>query len=133
VDAARLAGMRAALDRLFAADATSGRRARWWAGGAAGTPRAIGTIDLGRDATVAIADLGEDITRGQLVARYTVEGRQGTDGEWRPLSRGTTIGYRKLDRFAPTTIRQAQVIVEEALDTPRPVQLRLYSASSGVR
>ena len=127
VDVARLAGMRAALDRLFAADATSGRRARWWAGGAADSPRAIGTTDLGRDVTVSIADLREDIAHGQLVARYAVEGRQGTDGEWRPLSRGTTVGYRKLDRFPPTTIRQARLVIEEAVDTPRPVQLRLYA------
>jgi alpha-L-fucosidase len=127
VDVARLAGMRAALDRLFATDVTSGRRARWWAGGAAERPRAIGTIDLGRDVTVSIADLREDITHGQVVARYAVEGRQGPDGEWRALSRGTTIGCRKLDRFPAATIRQARVVVEEAVDTSRPVQLRLYS------
>ena len=126
VDVSRLAGMRAALDRLFADDVTSGRRARWWSATGASSPVAIGTIDLGREAAVAIADLREDITRGQAVARYGVEGRRGATDEWQPLSRGTTIGHRKLDRFPAVTIRQARVVIEEAVEHPRAVQLRLY-------
>jgi alpha-L-fucosidase len=131
VDVARLSGMRAALDRLFADDVASGRRARWWsarssAPGASG-PVATGTIDLGRDVTVSIADLREDITRGQAVSRYAVEGRRAATDRWQPLSRGTTIGHRKLDRFTATTVRQARVVIEDAVETPGSVTLRLYA------
>jgi alpha-L-fucosidase len=124
VDVSRLAGMRAALDRLFADDVTSGREARWEPGAPRG---ATTTIDLGRDVTVAIADLREDIEQGQLVGRYVVEGRRSASDEWRTLSRGTTIGHRKLDRFPAATIRHARVVIEETVDTPRAVTLRLYA------
>ncbi len=91
-DIARLLEMRRRLDATFAPE----RRAR---------PSAA------RPATVAIADLREDITRGQSVARYAVEGFDGS--QWRVLSRGTTIGHRKLDRFPPTVVTEARVRVEE--------------------
>ncbi|HEV8358422.1 MAG TPA: alpha-L-fucosidase [Gemmatimonadales bacterium] len=120
-DVARLAGMRERLDALFRSDLAAGRPAAWRATG----ERSAGLeIDLGRETTMGIADLREDITRGQIVARYTLEGH---DGErWRPLSRGTTIGYRKLDRFEPAAVRRVRLTIEEALEPPRPVRVRLY-------
>lgn len=100
-DVASLTGMRHKLDTLFAEDLN------------------------GRAATVSIADLREDITRGQGVARYVVEGF--SDGAWRELSSGTTIGYRKLDRFSPVAIERARVRVLESVGTPGAVSLRLFA------
>jgi alpha-L-fucosidase len=125
-DVARLAGMRDALDRLFANDAAAGRVV---------TPRGIGsrtpafTIDLGREATVSIADLREDIAQGQFVSRYVLEGRERPDAAWQPLTRGTTIGHRKLDRFGPVSVREVRLTIEDAIETPPPVTLRLYGAT----
>ena len=120
-DVARLAGMRARLDALFRTDLAAGRRVVWRATGARSATLEIG---LGAPVRLAIADLREDITRGQIVARYALEG---LDGErWRPLSRGTTIGYRKLDRFEPAAVRRVRLTIEEALEPPRPVRVRLY-------
>jgi alpha-L-fucosidase len=120
-DVARLAGMRARLDALFRTDLAAGRRVVWRATGARSATLEIG---LGAPVRLAIADLREDITRGQIVARYALEG---LDGErWRPLSRGTTIGYRKLDRFEPAAVRRVRLTIEEALEPPRPVGIRLY-------
>ena len=104
-DVARLKGMRAALDGIFAHDRFHDAKA-------------------GRAVTVSIVDLREDIARGQAVARYTVEGRVGAD--WQVLSRGTTIGYRKLDRFEPVTISGVRVTVDEAIGVPGPVRVALY-------
>jgi len=104
-DVERLRGMRARLDALFATDLSPQVRA-------------------GRDETVSTADLREDITGGQSVARYTLHGL--ADGAWRSLSRGTTIGYRKLDRFAPVRVSGVRLDIEEALDEARPVRLALY-------
>jgi alpha-L-fucosidase len=120
-DVARLAGMRERLDALFRSDLAAGRPAAWRATG----ERSAGLeIDLGRETAMGIADLREDITRGQVVARYTLEGH---DGErWRALSRGTTIGYRKLDRFEPAAVRRVRLTIEKALEPPRPVRVRLY-------
>jgi alpha-L-fucosidase len=74
--------------------------------------------------TVAVADLREDIARGQSVARYRLEGR--INGRWRELSRGTTIGYRKLDRFEPATITGARLRVEETVGSAGPLAIRLF-------
>jgi alpha-L-fucosidase len=125
-DISRLAGMRAALDGVFAHDAAGGRRIRWRP---TGTRSAEGTIDLGRDVTVAIADLGEDITHGQIVARYRVEGRADAETGWRTLSHGTTIGHRKLDRFEPAAIQHARIVIDEAIEAPRPVRVRLLAGT----
>jgi alpha-L-fucosidase len=121
-DVARLAGMRRQLDALFAEDLASGasREERLRTSAVQVTE-----FELRRPVTAGIIDLREDIREGQIVARYAVEGRD--DREWFPLSRGTTIGYRKLDRIQPARVRRVRVVVEEALEPPRPLDLRLYA------
>jgi alpha-L-fucosidase len=73
---------------------------------------------------VTLADLREDITLGQAVARYTLEGL--VDGQWRDLSRGETIGYRKLDRLEPVTVSGVRVRVDEAVGEVGPITVGLY-------
>jgi len=84
-------------------------------------------LDLGRTATLALARLEEDITRGQSVARYTLYGATG--GAWRMLSRGSTIGYAKLDRFEPVTVRHLRLAVEDAAGVPQGIGIKLYNPS----
>ena len=127
-DVARLRGMRASLDTLFATDLARGRRLRTTGAGAGVT---LFEVDLGRSVQAGIVSLREDITRGQAVARYEVTGSDGVrefslGGPWQSLSRGTTIGYRKLDRFGPVQVRQVRVIVQEALRPPRNLTLELF-------
>jgi len=113
-DVASLGGMRERLDVVFGRDLTS-------------------DLDAGRRATVSVADLRENISKGQAVARYTLEGLVGSS--WRILSRGATIGYRKLDRFDPVTVSAVQVRVEEAIGTTGPIEIGSYldSGSSPAR
>jgi alpha-L-fucosidase len=127
-DVARLRGMRESLDTLFATDLARGRRLRATGAGAGVT---VFEVDLGRPAPVSIVSLKEDITRGQAVARYDVTGSDGVrefslGGPWQSLSRGTTIGYRKLDRFPPVQVRRVRVIVQEALRPVRNLKLELF-------
>ena len=93
---------------------------------ATGPNSAVAEVDLGRTVTVGSVRLEEDITQGQCVARYAVLGA--VDGEWRELSRGSTIGHRKLDRFAPAQVRRVRVLVEEAVAAPRPLRIGLFAA-----
>lgn len=104
-DVARLHGMRARLDALFAEDR-------------------FAELGAGRDVTISLADLREDIERGQSVARYTLHGRIGAT--WRVLSRGTTIGYRKLDRFEPVSVSAVRLTIEEAMGEPGPISIALH-------
>src|SRR5262249_6825975 len=120
-DVARLRGMHERLQALFAHDLALGRSLGWQSTG----PRsAEGEVDLGRAVSLEIADLGEDVSRGQRVSRYVLEG--GADGRWSVLARGTTIGYRKLDRFAPPAVRRVRLRIEDAAEAPGPVRLALY-------
>src|SRR5262249_5413252 len=96
-DVARLAEMRVKLDAMFKTDLARGRRMTWRA---TADRSSIGEVDLGRTSTVSIIDLREDITRGQIVAQYHVDAAD-NDGQWQTIARGTTIGYRKLDRVTP--------------------------------
>ncbi len=73
----------------------------------------MGELDLGPTVSVGIVRLEEDIARGQLVARYAVQGT--VEGTWRELARGSTVGYRKLDRFEPVLVRKVRLVVEDAV------------------
>ncbi|HUF28572.1 MAG TPA: alpha-L-fucosidase [Gemmatimonadaceae bacterium] len=121
-DVERLAGLHARLGSTFATDLAANRLTDWRV---TGERTAIAELDLIRTVSVGIADLREDIEHGQAVARYVLEGFDGS--VWRPLAGGTTIGYRKLDRFAPASVRRVRVVVEDAVDTPGPVRIGLYA------
>jgi alpha-L-fucosidase len=121
VDVARLRGMREGLDATFAEDLAAEGETEWVSRTAIA---ATGTMTFAREQEVGIIDLREDIWQGQRVARYTVEGQVG--GAWRELSRGTTIGYRKLDRIAPARVRAVRVNVEDAVEPPLSLRVGLY-------
>jgi len=71
-------------------------------------------------------DLQEDIWQGQRVARYAVDGL--VDGAWQPMSRGSTIGYRKLDRVSPVRVAGVRLRIEDAIESPLSVRIRLYAS-----
>jgi alpha-L-fucosidase len=121
-DVERLMGMRARLDALFANDLAPAGVPTWRAGAGIG---AVATLELRAPATVGVADLRERIEEGQRVASYRLDGRVG--GAWRELARGTTIGYRKLDRFAPVDVDAVRVTIDDATETPLPLTIGLYA------
>jgi alpha-L-fucosidase len=124
-DVARLVGMRDRLATLLDDDVVRRHEPRWRA---AGERSAVCEIDLGRGGrTVSIADLREDITAGQVVSRYTLEGASNASAnDWRLLSSGTTIGYRKLDRFVAARVRGLRLTVHTVAPLARAVRIRLY-------
>ena len=104
-DVESLRGMRTRLDYIFAEDR-------------------FAAVDAGQPTTISVVDLREEITSGQSVARYTVNGM--VEGTWRVLSHGTTIGYRKLDRIDPVTVTAVRLTIDEAVGDPGNVRLALY-------
>ena len=123
VDVTRLAGMHQRLDALFANDLARGGKVARHVENRSATIE----VDLHQPTTVGLVELSEQIEHGQAVARYVVEGHDG--GAWRTLSRGTTIGYRKLDRFAPVAVQRVRLTVEDALAKPDGVRMRLFAGS----
>jgi alpha-L-fucosidase len=68
--------------------------------------------------------LAEDIEHGQAIARYTVSGL--TRRGWHVLSRGSTIGYAKIDRFAFTPVTHLRLEVDEAVQRPHGLTVAAY-------
>jgi alpha-L-fucosidase len=123
VDAARLSGFKAARERLFGAPVQL-RRVALRSTGQGG---ARIEWELARPVQPAIARLAEDITRGQRVASYRLEGSQG--GAWRELAAGTTIGRTKLDHLTDgPPVRRVRLVITRAVGQPEPVDLQLFEA-----
>jgi alpha-L-fucosidase len=49
-----------------------------------------------------------------------------TPSGWSPVSNGTTIGHRKLDRFDLVTAQRLRVTIVSALATPRISTVALF-------
>ena len=121
-DVERLTGMRQELERVFANKLRLTHRG--WR--VTGPTTAMMDFDLGRAQPVSIIRLEEEITRGQIVAAYKVDGED-PSGKWKQLSDGTTIGNTKLDRFAPTMVRRLRVTIGDATAEPEPILVEAYS------
>jgi alpha-L-fucosidase len=78
--------------------------------------------------SAGIARLEERIELGQAVERYTILGQD--EAGWRELSRGTTIGYARLDRFASSSVRRVRVVIEDSVRPPEPIAIRLYAVNA---
>ncbi len=92
---------------------------------------AVQELDLGRTVDAGLLELREDITRGQSIRRYAVAATAADPeteetGGWRPIAAGTTIGYRKLDRFDPVPIRRLRLHVEDRAGDPPEIDVRVY-------
>lgn len=107
----------------FSQDFADARSVRW----TRPTPTtASGLLDIGRPRSFGIVRLEERIADGQTIARYSVHGAA-SDRVFKPLAKGTTIGYARLDRVVATDIRYVRIDIEEAVAEPAPVAVRLYS------
>ena len=87
-------------------------------------------LALPRPVAFDVVSLAERIELGQSIDRYAVEH---WDGGWRPLTEGTTIGHRKMDRVAPVTAGRLRVTLTSRRGPPRLAGLALHrlGASAG--
>jgi alpha-L-fucosidase len=108
-DVSRLADFGRRRGELFANDYAAGARVRRIAGGV--------EIELREPASIGMAVLHERIEYGQAVSRYRVDALVG--GAWSTVSRGTTIGRSKVDRFAPIASDRWRIIVEDSVAPAR--------------
>lgn len=73
-------------------------------------------LRLGKQRTVDAAIVQEDVRRGQRVRAYVLEAWVG-DG-WQPITRGTSIGHKKIDRFAPVETDRLRLRVLDSVAMP---------------
>lgn len=121
-DVERLTGMRDALDKMFDSDHAARASSKFRV---TGSHSAELMIELPRTESISVLRLSENIARGQLVAAYHVDGA-GDDNVWKPVSRGTTIGHAKLDRFNALTLKRLRVTIDDAAAQPEPITLAAF-------
>jgi alpha-L-fucosidase len=68
----------------------------------------------------------EYIPLGQRVKSFTVEGL--VDGDWKELTRGTTIGYKRILRFPGTVATKVRVNITESKSCPVISNIGIYNA-----
>ena len=97
------------------ANAMDGRDSTYWATDDGVTSASL-TVDLGKPTQFNMIGVKEEIALGQRVEQYEVDALE--DGKWTQVSSGTTIGYRKLDRFPTVTATQVRLVIQKSLACP---------------
>lgn len=83
---------------------------------------------LSPQSEVNVVMLQEDISKGQRVESFVVEAL--TDEGWKEVARGTTVGYKRLLRFAPVKATKLRVKIERCRLTANMNQVAAYYAPS---
>lgn len=82
------------------------------------------TVALSPSTRVNTVLLQEDITRGQRVEEFTVEAF--SDGTWKPVTEGTTIGYKRILKFDDTVADSLRVNINSSRSTPNVKTFEAY-------
>jgi alpha-L-fucosidase len=87
------------------------------------------TIELGSPHTFNRLMLQEMITFGQRIESFRLEAWHA--GEWKPVVHGTTIGHKRLERFALLTTDRVRLVIEKSRACPTLRTFGLYCAELG--
>ena len=146
-DVTALAGMRRAIDQVYAANLATGGRmladlsrdgfdaARaldgdadtFWAAPESAT-RARLILTLPAAVTFNRIVLQEPIALGQRVGAFEVEAM--TAGQWTRIGAGSTIGYKRILAVPDTKTNQIRITIHEARGSPLIAEVGLYVAQT---
>jgi len=82
-------------------------------------------LAVGPGAAIDRAVIAEDITQGERIRRWVLEGREG-DGAWRELAAGESIGHKRIVRFGPLNATEVRLRVVESAGEPIVRRLSVY-------
>jgi len=108
-----------------------GRRVRRLFGRPVGEIRGEGNeldLNLGGVKKVDHVVIMEDIVRGERIRRYRVDGMT-TDGEWRELCTGASVGHKRIQRVEPAVVSRVRLSVSCATAMPIIRRLAVYSGA----
>jgi alpha-L-fucosidase len=144
-DAASLMGFRRLLDGIFKTNlaAGAGVRASSEAGGhpetaildgdalsfwqaSEGAESATFEFDLRQERAFDVAMLQENIRLGQRVEQFSLQAWNGED--WVTFAAGTTIGYKRLLRFAETSARKVRLVISRSRAEPSLAGFGLFKS-----
>ncbi len=84
-------------------------------------------IDLGEPVLFDRIMIQEPIRFGQRISEFEIKGL--VNGEWIPLAKGTTIGYKRILRIPPVRAEKIQLLITKSNNTPAISNFGLYKAS----
>jgi alpha-L-fucosidase len=70
----------------------------------------------------------ENIVEGERVREYVIEGR--VQDQWQELCRGTSIGHKKIDQFAPKVVTEIRWRCLKSVAEPRIRKLAVYAVNA---
>ncbi|WP_349318302.1 alpha-L-fucosidase [Chitinophaga sp. MM2321] len=74
--------------------------------------------------TISVLSLQENIRVGQRIEKFSFEYLDGT--EWKKIAEGTTVGYKRLLRFAPVTAKEFRINIEGSRLNPTLSEVGFY-------
>ena len=83
-------------------------------------------ITLPKPQTVDVLCLQENITIGQRIEKFRLEYKAGES--WKEAGKGTTVGYKRLVRFAPVSAKEFRLVIEASRLNPTIGELGLYKS-----
>ncbi|MFB3785196.1 MAG: alpha-L-fucosidase [bacterium] len=111
-------------DKRFGPEkALDGDPATYWATDDGVTSASL-EVDLGQPTTFDRALIQEPIALGQRVFAYSIEALAGE--AWKTMVEGTTIGYKKLDRFKPVTASKVRLSIWQSRACPVMAAFGVY-------
>jgi alpha-L-fucosidase len=81
-------------------------------------------IELNKVAEFDILLLQENISLGQRIEHFKLEAF--TDNEWKQVTQGTTVGYKRLLRFPTTRTNKVRFIIDQSRLEPHLAEFGLY-------
>jgi alpha-L-fucosidase len=122
---ATASNVRGNLKEFDADKAVDGNKETYWATDDEVTKASI-TINLGKPTTFNRFLVQEYIRIGQRVKAFTVEGL--VNGNWKEISAGTTIGYKRILRFPTVKATQVRFTITDAKACPVISNIGIYDA-----
>lgn len=84
-------------------------------------------IELDEAQTIDVFEIQEYIQKGQRVESFFVEAM--LNGEWHEITRGTTIGHKRLLRFPPVYSNKIRVTIEQSRHHALISEIGLYQSA----
>jgi len=93
-----------------------------------GVKEATLEIDLGEPVLFDRVLIQEPIRLGQRISEFEFEARQ--EKEWKTIALGTTVGYKRIVRFAPVKTDKVRLVIKKANSTPAISNFGLFLSSA---
>lgn len=82
-------------------------------------------IDLKKRVDINSAILQEDVSKGQRVRAFAIEGY--SNGLWKTIREGTSVGSKRIEEFPTISVSKVRLRMTEAIATPAIVNFSIFN------